>query len=306
MNSSPRISVVMAAYNEKIDYIRQAIDSILKQTYDDFELIIVLDNPDNDVLNDYIRVRANEDDRIILIYNGTNMGLAKSLNRGLQVAQGEYVARMDADDISMPNRFEIQIDYMEQHPECGLVCGRTEYIDGKGNKTGVITPYYANVYAINRMLEVGCVFTHPGIMVRRNSYEEVGGYHAFVSAQDYDLYLRMKEKGIIMAMVPEILVQYRVNPDGISQKNRLRQVLCARYARYIHCKNIGFTEKGCEKFFKRNGLYSQKKIKRFGEALDYLNQKNKSMIIIYMIIDKNFRREVINILKMKKLQKEYN
>ena len=111
----PKISVLMSVYNEPIDWMRQAIESILNQTYKDFEFIIVNDNPEREenqfVLNEY----RNKDSRIIILCNEHNIGLTKSLNKGLTVANGEYIARMDADDIALPKRFEKQALYLAKN-----------------------------------------------------------------------------------------------------------------------------------------------------------------------------------------------
>lgn len=118
----PKISVIMSIYKEPVEWVRQSIDSILAQTFSDFEFIIVNDRPDRientELLNEY----KLKDCRIVVLANETNIGLTKSLNRALDIATGVYIARMDADDISLSHRFQTQVDYLDMHPEiCG--CG---------------------------------------------------------------------------------------------------------------------------------------------------------------------------------------
>ena len=116
------VSVLMSVYNEPEEWMRVAIDSILGQTFTDFEFIIINDNPkrklNREILSDY----AKQDKRIVILENEENIGLTKSLNKGLKVAKGKYIARMDADDISLSDRLEKQVNFMEEHPEVG-VCG---------------------------------------------------------------------------------------------------------------------------------------------------------------------------------------
>jgi glycosyltransferase involved in cell wall biosynthesis len=113
----PYISAVMSVYNESEEYLRKSIESILNQTYTDFEFIIILDNPDNKKARDILKEYENKDDRIVLLENEKNIGLAPSLNRGVKVARGKYIARMDADDIALPQRFEKQVYFLENNPD---------------------------------------------------------------------------------------------------------------------------------------------------------------------------------------------
>lgn len=113
----PQISVIMSVYKEPLDWMAQSIDSILNQIYSDFEFLIVDDNPTDDKLIYFLNDYQKKDSRIKIIVNEQNVGLTKSLNIAIKQAQGKYIARMDADDISCKNRFQVQYDYMEQHLE---------------------------------------------------------------------------------------------------------------------------------------------------------------------------------------------
>ena len=106
------ISVIMSVYNEKSIYVEKSIDSILNQTYNDLEMVIVLDSPDNETLLRILKEYTHKDARVKLLINDRNSGLAMSLNRAIEVAQGEYLARMDADDISKPERLERELEYL--------------------------------------------------------------------------------------------------------------------------------------------------------------------------------------------------
>ena len=122
----------MSCYNEEEVYLTQAIESILDQDYVDFEFIIIMDNPDNQSLLDIVKKYVSVDKRIIVIRNERNIGLANSLNKGIEMATGEYVARMDADDISLPSRLKRQVSYLDNNPKCMMTCGNFIKIDENG------------------------------------------------------------------------------------------------------------------------------------------------------------------------------
>ena len=121
LSISPHISVLMSVYHEPIDWLALSVDSILNQSFSDFEFIIIVDDPNNQEAINYIRQKEEEDNRIVLLINEENVGLTKSLNKGLKIAKGNYIARMDADDISYPERFEKQFTFMESHPSVILL-----------------------------------------------------------------------------------------------------------------------------------------------------------------------------------------
>jgi len=132
MKNSPLISVLMPVYKEPENYLKQSIESVLNQTYVDFEFIIILDNPENQKLEDLILEYRNKDSRIIFHKNNKNLGIAKTLNKGLQIAKGKYIARLDADDIAYPERLEKQLKIMEN--EGVVLCGsKADYIIMKEN-----------------------------------------------------------------------------------------------------------------------------------------------------------------------------
>ena len=184
----PKISVIMPAYNAE-RYIREAIDSILRQTWSDFELIIIDDGSTDSTA---AIIAGYTDNRIRFCPNAQNMGVAATLNRGLELACGAYIARMDADDISLPERFAKQAAYLDAHPDV-TVCGT----------------------AIE--LFFPCGIAHPSVMMRRAAILELGGYDpAFNGMEDYELWCRVAEKGKI-AVLPEILLRYRIHSGQVTQ-----------------------------------------------------------------------------------------
>jgi len=201
----PCISVVMPVYNSQ-RFVGQAVESILNQTYRDFELIIVDDGSTDgsyDILQDY----ARSDDRIVLVRQA-NGGVAAASNRGLAVSRGEFLARMDHDDIAMPYRFQRQVEYLKSHPECLAVGGKVLMIDTEGYPIRVCDVALTHEEIEARMPSNWAIF-HPTMMARIQAMRSIGGYSIeFSNMEDLDLYLKLAEHGRL-ANIPEVLLQYR-------------------------------------------------------------------------------------------------
>jgi glycosyltransferase involved in cell wall biosynthesis len=208
----PRVSVVMAVYNAA-KYLRESVESILAQTFRDLELIIV-DDASTDASAEILR--AFGDRRIRVITHARNQGPAASRNDGISAARGEFVAIMDADDISAPSRLEVQVGFLESHRDVGLVgCAVYDNIDDRGST--LYTSYLPeDDETIRRMLVEKWCFLHPSIMFRREVSERVGGYrNEFVTAEDHDFILRVLDQYKAQNL-PIKLVRYRINPTGLS------------------------------------------------------------------------------------------
>lgn len=215
----------MAVYNGET-YLRLAVDSILAQTFTDFEFIIIDDgSTDNTatILDSY------NDERIVRIKNETNLGLVETLNKGLKLARGKYIARMDADDIARPQRLELQVKYLESHPEIGLLGTRYRIIDDEGNNVfdTVSPPPFipGTVTTLNWMILWETAVQHPTAMMRRELIEAHDlRYDAhYFTAEDYDLWTRIHRLSGV-ARIDEDCLQYRVNPEGISSTKRRKQL----------------------------------------------------------------------------------
>lgn len=208
----PRVTVVMAVYNAA-RFLREAITSVLTQTYSDFELIVVDDSSSDDSLS---IVQSLGDSRMRIIRHHTNVGAALSRNDGLMAARGEFIAIMDADDVCAPTRFEKQVAFLDAHPEVGLVgCGVYDNIDASGEvlSTSVLPE---DNETIQRSLTERWCFLHSSIMFRKTLQQSVGGYRAaFEQAEDHDFILRLLEHSEARNL-PERLVSYRLNPKGLS------------------------------------------------------------------------------------------
>lgn len=214
LSACPAISVLMSAYNSE-RYVREAVESILNQTFGDFELILI-DDGSKDSSPQILTELADRDARIRFI-SRLNKGLTKTLNEALSLARAPLIARMDADDVSMPDRFEKQVEYLESHPECVCVGSRVELIDPLGSvfRTSDHKLMHEEIDA-GLMKGVGWSIVHPVAMIRRDALEKVGGYREqFETSQDLDLFLRLAEVGRL-ANLPDVLLQYRQHFESVA------------------------------------------------------------------------------------------
>ncbi len=215
----PKISVIMPVYNSE-KYLKEATDSILSQTYTDFEFIIIDDcSSDSSVKI----IEEYEDNRIVFIKNEENLGVAKTLNRGLSICKGEFIARMDSDDISLSERFEKQLKYLEENKNTAVVsCGVQTFCDDKIiSETGWSNSEPAK---IKKDLFFSCAIAHPTVMMRTSAIKEVGGYDPdYNGVEDYELWCRVSEKYDI-ASVNDVLFKYRVHENQVSRKPPARVI----------------------------------------------------------------------------------
>lgn len=211
------ISVVMSVYNAE-KYLEEAIDSILKQTYQNYEFIIVNDCSSDrsyEILTEY----EKKSTKIILIHNSSNLGLTTNLNKAISIAKGKYIARMDADDISELNRFEKQVIFFNAHDDIDIVGTFSNDIDEHGKifrkRTTPVT--HKNIIKI---LPMFCPMSHPTIMFKKESLAKIGFYNEkFRTSQDLDLYLRAAGAGLKFANIPEYLFRYRIDHDFLKRKS---------------------------------------------------------------------------------------
>lgn len=201
----PKISVVMSVYNG-MPFLPDAVKSILMQTYKNFEFIIV-DDASIDGTWNYLK--SLQDKRLKLIKNRKNLGLAASLNIALRQAEGDYIARMDADDINLPQRFEKQIEFLSKNPSIDLCGTWVDLINEKGRKIGE-KKYPTDPNLIKRSLTWYTAVVHPTYMARKSFYEKLRGYRLnFDLAEDYDLLSRAKNQFKI-ANLPQKLLLWRL------------------------------------------------------------------------------------------------
>lgn len=204
--TNEKISVVMGVYNSNHEKLTNAIQSILNQSYQNIEFVICDDGSTNGTY-EIVRQLQKADERIVLIRNDSNCGLAKSLNRCLSKASGKYIARQDDDDLSQKRRLEIEINFLDQHPEFDFVGCAMDLFDESGK------------WGLSRLKETphkedflfGVPFSHPTILARREAYEKCSGYRVAeetVRTEDYDLFMRMYSVGLRGYNLQESLYEY--------------------------------------------------------------------------------------------------
>jgi len=248
------ISVLTSVYNENQNEIKESFESILSQSYSDFELIVVVDKPDNEeaiaLLNEY----KEKDSRVKIIVNEKNIGLAMSMNVAAEVAKGEYFLRMDADDVCYPERFKLQYDFIK-NSDYDLVCGNYDFMD----EDGTMLPQKAAVYndkQLHKLLPLRNIIHHPTVIMRADKFRAIGGYRNYKCAQDYDLWLRMLCAGYKMHMMPEKLIKYRVRQKSTTLMNRYKQVSTLRYIEKLYKnkeKMSGYSYESYLDYLKNNG-----------------------------------------------------
>jgi glycosyltransferase involved in cell wall biosynthesis len=220
----------MPVYNCR-KYVKEAIESILAQTYRDFEFIII-DDCSTDGTSKLLSLCAKKDKRIRLLRNEENLGLTKSLNKGLKLARGELIARMDGDDTSAPDRFEKEVRFLDEHPEISLVGTWTEIVDKDGNRISGNT-YPTAHEEIKRNMVRRSQICHASIVFRKSVIKAVGPYdETFRSAQDYEIFPRIMTK-FRVANIPERLYiirwDFKQNEGFTTGKRQERYALRARW-----------------------------------------------------------------------------
>lgn len=236
---TPKVSVVMSVYKEPEDWLHQSIDSILNQTFKDFEFIIICDNPDYEVGISILKEYARLDNRIVLLFNAENIGLTKSLNKGLAIAKGDFIARMDADDICAKERIGVQVDYMQSHPEVD-VCG--SYITIFGNTTFFSErkiKYPEKHEDILTTMVFKNPFSHSSVLMKKSICGEKVQYDETTpKAQDYKLWCDLYEKGAYFANINKSLVLYRTSNSQISHGGNVEQKQTSDIVREIILKRL--------------------------------------------------------------------
>lgn len=274
----PFISVLMPVYNGE-KYLRESIDSILNQTYQDFELLLI-----NDASSDSTEsiILSYQDKRIAYIKNEQNLGLIKTLNKGLDLAKGDFIARMDQDDIANPERFAKQVVVFERNPEIG-VCG-TWFTCFRDDLPQKMVQHHQENERLKIDLLTLCVIGHPTVMLRKKA---IAGYRYdenFQAAEDYELWSRLI-KVTQFYNIPESLLQYRLHHSSMSVLESTMQAKNTRKIIGNQLKNIGIEDNDinielCQTLF--GALFKShltddefRKLTIFANDLEYHNQKKK-------------------------------
>lgn len=233
---APMISVVMSVYNGE-KYLRESVDSILNQTYKNFEFIIINDGS-NDASLDILGEYQSRDNRLLIV-NQENIGLTRSLNRAIKLTTSQYIARHDADDTCEASRLEKQLRYMESHPEVAVVGCLADVFDTNGAIHRSTDPKFKlSPSGIKRYLAKKNLFMHGSAMMRKSCLAKVGFYREFFRhSQDYDLWLRLSQY-FDLAILPEHLYQYRITVEAVSVSRYHTQKQYAELARKLHAEQL--------------------------------------------------------------------
>lgn len=219
------ISILMSVYNENNDILSESIHSIETQSFQDWELIIVNDNPKNKNISTFLTAKAKANPKIKLITNEKNIGLVNSLNEAFNISRGDYIARMDADDISLFERLEKQLSFLNSF-DLDFVFSNVQSIDetGQTNKRAVLPEMnLVDDQKIRKVIGVADIAFHPTWLMKKSVMILLNGYRSIDSAEDYDFVIRSLRSHFKLGYQGEVLLQYRYRVDSISRSNSLRQ-----------------------------------------------------------------------------------
>lgn len=269
------ISVIMSTYNESASEVNQAVESILTQSYKKIELIIICDNPQNIEVIEYLD--TINDKRVKVFVNNKNIGLVKSLNRALKYANGDYIARMDADDISMHYRLERQIEFIKKN-DLSIVGGALQIIDENGNIMNRKMKFPINDSKIKKCILYGSCIAHPTWLVKKNVYSELGGYREILYCEDYDFLLRaIYVKNYRLGNLNDVVLKYRIREKSISNANSIDQYLIRRYLKRKR-KTIYLIDENNVYDYMKSEVYVKEKSK----YVKYLqNKKERKFTIVF-------------------------
>lgn len=238
MSSHPKVTVLMSVYNGE-RFLREAIDSVLSQDFQDFEFLIV-DDASTD--GSAMILESYEDARIRVDRNERNLGLTASLNKGIALARGEFVARMDSDDISTKDRLSKQLSHLEAFPSCAAVAGKVLFIDSCGKVTGTWNDDQATttLEEIRHFLPKANCLAHPSMMIRKAVLERYQYDEKHHAAEDYGLWLTMCADGLVIEKLTDTILMYRVHSGSITEQSKkgISEIKNIRTKSLFVCKRL--------------------------------------------------------------------
>ncbi len=282
----PTISVVLPTYNRGDLFLKRAIDSILNQTFSDFELIVI-DDGSTDQTRHILNIYQIKDPRIKVIYHQKNKGLVSSLNEGIEASRGKYIARMDDDDVSLPNRFEKQISFLEKHPEITVLGSLISPIDS-------LTPYPfqreqdPDIFKIDLFLEIQDI-SHPSAMIRRDFLikHHIRYNDRFKSAEDRPFWADIMDAGGKIMVLPEVLLQYRLHAQNsrqyyVEQQHSIKDFHKQYFSRFCLDGTDCYFEERCDRM--AHMIKANKKIQE-------VNQNKLEKIYFDRCSEKNYLKQ---------------
>lgn len=279
--NNPKVTVVMSSYNRK-DYIKEAIESILNQTYQNFEFIIIDDCSQKET-QDVIEQYAKNDERIIFLKNEHNMGQALTRNRGLEIARGEYIAILDDDDISLPTRLEKQVEYMDKNPDIMLSGTDIETFGGNQIPTSWVDLFDPEIISV--LINFYNPFCASALIYRNNFIKKhnIKYDNSICHVEDYDLYRQILACGGKISNLPEVLVKYRIHPKSVTQNPKSQKLQISRTdkvrVRYLERFLDTKSAKKLVKKIKFYPFYKANRKKDIYEACDILRKNNINNVL---------------------------
>ena len=225
--SEKLVTVIMSIYNESVSELNKSINSILNQSYRNLEFIIINDNPLNKQLENQLNELVRQDSRVKVYVNNNNIGLVESLNRALGCSHGDYIARMDADDISEPSRIKKQVSCIEQK-NLDLIGSSLILIDEQDVQFGTLHFPTRNEQIV-RFMKYGTCLPHPTWLGKKEVFDCLHGYRKALYCEDYDFLLRVLKRGYKVGNCDGYDLRYRVRKCGISQSNYVKQYVLRKY-----------------------------------------------------------------------------
>lgn len=212
--SQPAISIILPAYNAE-KYIGQTISSLLNQTFTDFELLVIDDGSTDNTVS---IIKNFTDSRIVLIQNEQNLGLVKTLNKAALLSKGKYIARMDADDIALPQRLQLQTEFLETHTTVAATAGWVNFIDDNNNPAGIwdLDRQTNTAAQIKKALVKENCIAHPTVTIRTEVLQQYLYNEKQQHIEDYDLWLRLAANGLLIEKVQQPILQYRVHAASVT------------------------------------------------------------------------------------------
>ena len=308
----PLISVIMCVYNETNDMIMDAVQSVINQTYENWELILVCDRPDDFELHSFLKSLQSENIRVYS--NEKNMGAALSRNFGVEKSQGEFIAVLDADDICEPERLMHEMKYLREGAY-DIVCAGRSFINEKGEAIEKEDEVNTEQEVLQNLLYKNYI-THSTVLMKKGVFTRFGGYKC-ACAQDYGLWLRVYKAGGKIGYLSEKLVKYRIRENSLSARQACLQALNSAYFRRLYKKSKSpedFSEEAYSRFCFRYHIENEKVIQRYERSVqdrrkfgEYLKKKKYlSAVKAYICAvcgSKIYRLNIYNSIeyKMKKI-----
>lgn len=251
------LSVLMSVYNEQEKDIIESIDSVLRQSFIDFEFIIVLDNPKAYNLKNLLINYSKKDSRIKIIENKINVGLAQSMNNGLKYCKGNYIVRMDADDLCDINRLKILSNEISKHDNVDVFYSAFRTITSTGEllKESPSVPSNGTKLA-NILKNYKNIICHPTVAIKKSSLKQVGGYSDLRIVEDYELWLTMLREGFVFWGINQTLIDVRLHKDSMTTSNYYKSYLALEFIKKQSKKNLRVSNEKFEEYYQTKDRFA--------------------------------------------------